>query len=119
MDSTIRATLVDASHEPLLPIDLSHHYSKTTKNRNASSVKDFYKYFSIPNIGNLAGGTSSHSPPEGDRVLSAHCWIQRFDALAMGFHWLCGPKTIRHLVEAGKNPRGFRHPLVSLSQWLC
>jgi len=48
--------IADASHERLPPIDLSHHYSKTTRNRNASSVKDFYKYFKIPNIGNLAGG---------------------------------------------------------------
>ena len=38
------------------PIDLSHHYSRTTKNRHASSLKDFYKYFRIPGIGNLAGG---------------------------------------------------------------
>ena len=38
------------------PIDLSHHYSRTTKNRQPSSVKDFYKYFQIPGIGNLAGG---------------------------------------------------------------
>ncbi|KAL9614452.1 MAG: hypothetical protein Q9167_001055 [Letrouitia subvulpina] len=37
------------------PVDLSHHYSRVTKNRGASQVKDFYKYFSIPGIGNLAG----------------------------------------------------------------
>ena len=42
------------------PIDLSHHYSRVTKNRNASAVKDFYKYFTIPGIGNLAGGMSDH-----------------------------------------------------------
>jgi site-specific recombinase XerD len=52
--------IADASHQRLPPIDLSHHYSKTTKNRNASSVKDFYKYFRIPNIGNLAGGELPH-----------------------------------------------------------
>ena len=40
------------------PVDLSHHYSRVTKNRVASSVKDFYKYFAIPGIGNLAGGRS-------------------------------------------------------------
>ena len=39
------------------PVDLSHHFSRVTKNRAASNVKDFYKYFSIPGIGNLAGGT--------------------------------------------------------------
>lgn len=38
------------------PIDLSHHLSKTTKNRNASKIKAFYKYFQIPGIGQLAGG---------------------------------------------------------------
>lgn len=38
------------------PLDLSHHYSRVTKNRGSSAVKDFYKYFGIPNIGNLAGG---------------------------------------------------------------
>lgn len=40
------------------PLDLSHHLSPTTRNREASSVKDFYKYFLIPGIGNLAGGTT-------------------------------------------------------------
>ena len=40
----------------LPPVDLSHHYSRITKNRNVSSIKDFYKYFAIPGIGNLAGG---------------------------------------------------------------
>ena len=38
------------------PIDLSHRYSRTVVNRKASRVKDFYKYFQIPGIGNLAGG---------------------------------------------------------------
>ena len=38
------------------PVDLSHHYSRTTKKRQASSMKGFYKYFQIPGIGNLAGG---------------------------------------------------------------
>lgn len=38
------------------PKDLSHHWSKTAKNRQASSIKQFYKYFTIPGIGQLAGG---------------------------------------------------------------
>ena len=38
------------------PVDLSHHYSRITRNRYPSSVKSFYKYFQIPGIGNLAGG---------------------------------------------------------------
>jgi hypothetical protein len=50
MDPTSAIT----GHPP--PIDLSHHFSRVTKNRNESSVKKFYKYFQIPGIGNLAGG---------------------------------------------------------------
>lgn len=38
------------------PIDLSHHLSRSTKAREQSSVKKFYKYFSIPGIAQLAGG---------------------------------------------------------------
>lgn len=38
------------------PVDLSHHLSWSTKAREASSVKQFYKYFLIPGIGQLAGG---------------------------------------------------------------
>jgi hypothetical protein len=39
------------------PRDMSHHYSRVTNRRIASQMKRFYKYFSIPGIGNLAGGT--------------------------------------------------------------
>ncbi len=39
------------------PIDLGHHFSRVTQNRKESSIKEFYKYFAIPGIGNLAGGT--------------------------------------------------------------
>jgi len=38
------------------PKDLSHHFSRTTKARPFSKIKQFYKYFSIPGIGQLAGG---------------------------------------------------------------
>jgi DNA-binding transcriptional MocR family regulator len=38
------------------PKDLTHHLSRATKARAASSMKQFYKYFSIPGIGQLAGG---------------------------------------------------------------
>jgi DNA-binding transcriptional MocR family regulator len=38
------------------PKDLSHHLSRSTKSRGASSMKAFYKYFLIPGIGQLAGG---------------------------------------------------------------
>jgi hypothetical protein len=39
------------------PLDLSHYFSRVTKVRQQSKVKDFYKYFAIPGIANLAGGT--------------------------------------------------------------
>lgn len=65
MDTLAAASSIDAAYEPLPPIDLSHHYSNITKNRNASSVKGFYKYFKIPHIGNLAGGQSQHAPLKG------------------------------------------------------
>lgn len=38
------------------PIDLSHHVSRSTKARDASQIKKFYKYFQIPGIAQLAGG---------------------------------------------------------------
>lgn len=38
------------------PLDLSHHLSRSVKTRQASSIKQFYKYFAIPGIGQLAGG---------------------------------------------------------------
>ncbi|KAI0122890.1 aromatic amino acid aminotransferase [Xylariales sp. AK1849] len=39
-----------------LPKDMSHHYSDVTKARVPSKMKEFYKYFQIPGIGQLAGG---------------------------------------------------------------
>ncbi|KIX09611.1 uncharacterized protein Z518_00691 [Rhinocladiella mackenziei CBS 650.93] len=45
-----------ATMEKPAPKDLSCHYSRVTKNRSASKMKQFYKYFAIPGIGNLAGG---------------------------------------------------------------
>ncbi len=45
-----------------LPQDLSHHFSEVTKRRTPSSIKEFYRFFAIPNIGNLGGGTISTTP---------------------------------------------------------
>ncbi|KAF2733397.1 PLP-dependent transferase [Polyplosphaeria fusca] len=42
------------------PIDLAHHLSRSTLAREASSVKEFYKYFAIPGIAQLAGGLPYH-----------------------------------------------------------
>jgi len=41
---------------PKPPADLSHHFSRVTVARKESKIKEFYKYFQIPGIGNLAGG---------------------------------------------------------------
>lgn len=38
------------------PVGLSHHFSETTKRRVPNKMKQYYKYFAIPGIGNLAGG---------------------------------------------------------------
>jgi DNA-binding transcriptional MocR family regulator len=48
------ASMSGSSSAP--PRDLSHHLSRVTRARQASSVKQFYKYFVIPGIGQLAGG---------------------------------------------------------------
>ena len=42
------------------PIDISQYYSVTTKNRHSTFIKDFYKYFRIPGIGNLGGGLPNY-----------------------------------------------------------
>lgn len=44
-----------------MPKDLSHHFSEVTKNRQPSAIKEYYKFFKIPGIGNLAGG-KRHKP---------------------------------------------------------
>ena len=60
------------------PVDLSHFYSKTTTNRTTSDVKDFYKYFSIPGIGNLAGGLPNNNYFPFDTLEAAAALPQRF-----------------------------------------
>lgn len=45
-----------ASAGPKPPLDLSYHFSRVTAAREESKLKQFYKYFQIPGIGNLAGG---------------------------------------------------------------
>ncbi|KAI6860839.1 aromatic amino acid aminotransferase-like protein [Hortaea werneckii] len=51
--SDSQSSVADTRPEPK---DLSHHLSRATKTRQASSIKQFYKYFQIPGIGQLAGG---------------------------------------------------------------
>ena len=60
------------------PIDLSHHYSEATKNRAASSIKEFYKYFFIPGIGNLAGGLPNNNYFPFDTLEATAALPQRF-----------------------------------------
>ena len=69
---------VTQSNELLEPIDLSHHYSQVTKNRAASSIKDFYKYFLIPGIGNLAGGLPNNHYFPLDTLEAAAALPNRF-----------------------------------------
>lgn len=38
------------------PVDLSHHFSDISNHRVPSKMKEYYKFFQIPGIGNLAGG---------------------------------------------------------------
>ncbi|KAK4646512.1 hypothetical protein QC761_211150 [Podospora bellae-mahoneyi] len=47
--------LSDDDDKPM-PLDFTHHYSDTTKSRNASKIKAIYKFFQIPGILNIAGG---------------------------------------------------------------
>lgn len=42
--------------EPAPPLDLSHHFSRVTANREASKIKGLYKYLGDPRVSNLAGG---------------------------------------------------------------
>lgn len=49
-----------AADERPSPKDLTHHLSRSAKAREASSIKQFYKYFQIPGIGQLAGGLPSN-----------------------------------------------------------
>lgn len=51
--SQINASAADSRPKPK---DLSHHLSRSVKRREESSIKKFYKYFTIPGIGQLAGG---------------------------------------------------------------
>ena len=48
----------DDSDKPM-PLDFTHYYSETSKNRVANKIKEFYKFMMIPGIGNLAGGASA------------------------------------------------------------
>ncbi|KAF6808403.1 aromatic amino acid aminotransferase [Colletotrichum sojae] len=52
--STAAASSSSSGLKP--PLNLEHHYSGVTKRRLPSKMKEYYKYFQIPGIGQLAGG---------------------------------------------------------------
>lgn len=60
------------------PLDLSHHFSYATKKREASTIKDLYKYFLIPGIANLAGGLPNASYFPYDTIEASVARPQRF-----------------------------------------
>ncbi|KAL9060924.1 MAG: hypothetical protein Q9162_000368 [Coniocarpon cinnabarinum] len=60
------------------PKDLWHLLSKETQNRQASNIKQFYKYFSIPGIGQLAGGLPSPNYFPFDDLISDAAVPDRF-----------------------------------------
>jgi hypothetical protein len=39
------------------PADLTHHYNAATRARKPSAMKDLYKYFMVPGMSNIAGGS--------------------------------------------------------------
>ncbi|PGG98223.1 hypothetical protein AJ79_08932 [Helicocarpus griseus UAMH5409] len=61
------------------PLDLSHHFSVSARNRVASNVKKFYKYFAIPGIHNLAGGLPHSSYFPYDTLEATVALPNRFD----------------------------------------
>lgn len=48
---------LEANREHTRPSDLSHHFNRVTRERTASAIKSLYKYFQLPDMMNLAGGT--------------------------------------------------------------
>ncbi|KAI1853776.1 hypothetical protein JX266_001760 [Neoarthrinium moseri] len=56
MEDQLGAPIRRADAAKPLPKDMSHHYSDVTKARVPSKMKEYYKYFLIPGIGQLAGG---------------------------------------------------------------
>jgi hypothetical protein len=49
------------------PLDFSEYYSVTASHFMPSKIKQFYKWFSIPGIGQLAGGRQRHSSLSASR----------------------------------------------------
>ncbi|RJE22543.1 Aromatic amino acid aminotransferase [Aspergillus sclerotialis] len=92
-------------HIPAPPLDLSHHLSYTTRHRQASSVKEFYKYFQIPGIGNLAGGLPNPSYFPYDTLEAEVALPERFN-----------PTTIQENAPANADPLSGRLKVPKESQ---
>ncbi|KAF3911190.1 hypothetical protein AA313_de0209795 [Arthrobotrys entomopaga] len=56
LDSYNRSKFSDTLAALRLPLDVKHHFSRVTTARRASDTKQFYRYFDIPNIGNISAG---------------------------------------------------------------
>ncbi|PKS05352.1 hypothetical protein jhhlp_008726 [Lomentospora prolificans] len=54
MDTELPVRLAAKALPP--PKDLKHLFSKSALNRKPSMIKQYYKFFQIPGVGNLAGG---------------------------------------------------------------
>lgn len=66
MDQSIAC---DAEMAKPLPKDMSHYYSDVTKARKPNKMKQFYKFFEIPGVGNLAGGSYRSQQPSSIVVM--------------------------------------------------
>ncbi|KAL3478358.1 aromatic amino acid aminotransferase [Aspergillus californicus] len=87
---------------PSPPVDLSHHFSYTTKQRAASEVKDLYKYFSIPGIANLAGGLPNASYFPYDTLEASAARPERFPTIPGGK--TKGPQPADRVVVPKESP---------------
>ncbi|KAL3460028.1 pyridoxal phosphate-dependent transferase [Aspergillus heterothallicus] len=85
------------------PLDLSHHFSYTTKQRAPSAVKDFYKYFFIPGIANLAGGLPNASYFPYDTLEASAAHPQRFSTVPGG-RKAKEPQPSEHLTIPKESP---------------
>ncbi|UNI18978.1 hypothetical protein JDV02_005204 [Purpureocillium takamizusanense] len=66
--------------EQTAPLDLSHHLSQVTKNRTPSSIKNYYRFFKISGIGNLASGLPNASYFPFDTLEAEVAHPSRWDA---------------------------------------
>lgn len=61
--------------------DMSHHYSDLAKARKPNVMKSFYKFFAIPGVGNLAGGSYKQLLSFGSFALTSRLFFQVFPTL--------------------------------------